>query len=116
MSEDLRALVASIVATIKPKMTEANKAYWRLATSGKPEEARVAADLETELRLLMSDRDTFAKLKAAAAQPTGDTLLDRQLVSLYHGYLENQLDKDEIAAMVAKANELEQIFSNFRGT
>ncbi|MDB4893766.1 MAG: hypothetical protein JWN15_28, partial [Firmicutes bacterium] len=109
-------LVASIVATIKPKMTEANKAYWRLATSGKPEEARVAADLETELRLLMSDRDTFAKLKAAAANPTGDTLLDRQLVSLYHGYLENQLDKDEIAAMVAKANELEQIFSNFRGT
>lgn len=116
MSEDLRSLVESIVTTVKPKMIAANKAYWRLATTGRPDEAKAAAELETELRLFFSDRHTFATLKAAAANPTGDALLDRQVVSLYHAYLENQLDREEIAAMVAKANELEQIFSNFRGT
>jgi peptidyl-dipeptidase A len=116
MSQELRSLAAELTEAIKPRMIQVAEAYWRLATTGNEAEARRAAELETELRLFFADKETYVRLKAAAAAPTGDAMLDRQVLDLYHGYLENQLDKDEIEAMVTAANELEQIFATFRGT
>ncbi|HEY3366146.1 MAG TPA: M2 family metallopeptidase [Symbiobacteriaceae bacterium] len=116
MTDDLRSLVADLATALRTKTIQMNEAYWRLATTGKAEEAQKAAELEKQLRMFLSDKETFARLKAGVANPTGDGLLDRQVDGLYRSYLENQLAEAEITDLVQRANELEQIFSNFRGT
>lgn len=115
MSEALLTLVNSLTETIKAKSIAHAKAYWNLAATGRDEDAKRATELETELRLFLSNREHFAKLKAAVEQPTGDPVLDRQATRLYASFLENQMEKAEIEDLVRRANELEQIFSNFRG-
>lgn len=115
MSVELRSLVESLTATIKKKQVTAADAYWRMAATGQAEEAQRAEEAEKELRLFLSDRTTFETLKEAQTNPTGDQVLDRQVDRLYRLYLENQLEPEEIATLVVKATELEQLFSNFRG-
>lgn len=116
MTDDLRSLVAELATQFRSRLIAMNKAYWQLATTGKQEDAEAFARMEQDFRLFLSDRATFAKLKEAVARPTGDAALDRQLDTLYRSYLENQLDEAEIAEMVRRSSELEQIFTNFRGT
>lgn len=116
MSQGLQSLVDSITAEVGRLSVAAGLAYWEMATTGKPEAAQAAAELEQELRLFTSDRETFARLKAAVASPTGDPVLDRQIDGLYRTYLDNQLDKELIGEMVRRSTELQQIFGNFRGT
>jgi peptidyl-dipeptidase A len=116
MSSRVHTLIAEITTALRTKSIAANLAYWNLATTGKAEEAKKAADLEKELRHFLSNPETFLALKQALNEPTGDALLDRQVVTLYNSYRENQLNEATINGLVEGANELEQIFSNFRGT
>jgi len=115
MPAAIRSMVEELTAAIREKKVAASHAYWRMATTGRPEEAAAAAAAEKDLRLLLSDRNTFAALKEARAHPTGDPLLDRQVDLLYRAHLENQLDPAVIEDLVNRATELEQIFANHRG-
>lgn len=115
MSDELRSMIAELTAEIQKRQVAASEAYWRMATTGGAEETKAAAAAEKELRLFLSDRNTFKALQAAHSLPTGDSLLDRQVDILYRAYLENQLPPEAIEKMVNMSTELEQIFATFRG-
>ncbi|MGE5673130.1 MAG: M2 family metallopeptidase [Mycobacterium leprae] len=115
LADDLRSLVAGIAADLREKTIVASKAYWELATTGTEAAAAAAAESETAIRVYLSNREVFARLKAAQAAPSGDRLLDRQVDGAYRAFLENQLEESEIAELVRRSSELEQIFASFRG-
>lgn len=115
MSDELRCMVEELAGEIQRRQVSASQAYWLMATTGGAEETAAAAEAEKELRLFLSDRDTFKALQAARSNPTGDPLLDRQVDILYRAYLENQVPPEAIEQMVTMSTELEQIFATFRG-
>ena len=58
----LKAFLEEFTATVARKEKQLQKAHWLLQTTGSQDAADLKADLETECRLLFSDKGTYEHL------------------------------------------------------
>jgi peptidyl-dipeptidase A len=99
------------------KTTELNQARWELETTGSQEAAGKQAALETEVRLMFSDRDVYEQLVAwHESGDITDPLLARQLEVLILKFKGNLLPKGIISEMAERSAGLLQRFNGFRAT
>ncbi|MFQ5855898.1 MAG: M2 family metallopeptidase [Anaerolineae bacterium] len=105
------------VPQVERKTTELNKVNWELETTGSQEAAGRRAELETELRLMFSDRDTYEQLVTwNNSGDISDPLLARQLDMLIRSFKGNMLPKDMIVEMAERNAALQRKFNRFRAT
>ena len=115
MEKDLQKFVARYDSVVEPLQKESNLAYWTASISGKPEDWKKSEDLSIKLTGVYSNKEDFAILKKIKESGTvKDTLLNRQLVVLYNGYLGAQVDTAKLNAVIKMQTAVEQKFSNFR--
>jgi peptidyl-dipeptidase A len=114
-TESLQELVTRHVGKRAPLEREAREASWRLATTGDPRWEAESQRLETELKRLLSDRATFARL--LSLRETGDVTgaADRRMLEVLHlAHLQNQTDPALLERMVELEVKAEALFANFR--
>ncbi len=115
--KDLQLFVTNHVAKIKPLEKEAALASWNAAVTGDANDYDLSSELTLQVRMIYSNPDDFAFLKAM--KESGDIknhLLARQLDVLYNAYLSNQIRPDLLEKIVALSTEIDKKFSTFRGT
>lgn len=111
----LHDLVTRHVEKRAPLEREAREASWGLATTGDPRWETESLRLETELKRLLSDRETFAR--TLALRETGHLTdeTDRRTLEILHlAYLQNQADPALLERIVALEVRAEGALANFR--
>jgi len=115
---DAKKFIADHEDRIKPLETAAGIAWWNANISGKDEDFKKKEEAQNKIDAALSEKPTFAKLKALKeAGDRGelkDPLVARQIDLLYLGYLEKQVDPDLLKRITAKANAVEQQFNVYR--
>ena len=112
---DLAQAVGELEAELAPLQKAAAEAMWQLNVTGEDRWLEESARLTTELRLLLSRRETYEYLRAATAGANGtDPLLHRQAVLLRNAHAENQITPEAIERIVALETSLENRFNTFR--
>jgi len=115
---DAKKFIADHEDRIKPLETAAGIAWWNANISGKDEDFKKKEEAQNKIDAALSEKPTFAKLKALKeAGDKGelkDPLVARQIDLLYLGYLEKQVDPDLLKRITAKANAVEQQFNVYR--
>ena len=102
---------------VQPLFRESNLASWEAATTGSEEAIQRSAEIRTRVKQIYSEKESFESVRRLrAGGPTGDALIDRQLLLLEHAYTENQLPPEMIEELTFRESELERIFYNFRAT
>lgn len=103
------------IPQVKAKTIELNQVAWELETTGSQAAADRRAELETALRLMFSDRDTYEQLVAwDQSGDVSDPLLARQLDVLIRDFKGNMLPKDMIAELAERGATLQRKFNEFR--
>ena len=114
---ELATLIGGMVAEIEPLHVALNQAMWLANITGSAEHERESAQLEARLRLILSRREPFARLRALGeGGGAADPALERQRVLLLNALHVNQVDPDMIERMVRLEKKLESRFNNFRAT
>jgi peptidyl-dipeptidase A len=105
-------------AKLRPLEIAAGKAWWDANTTGKDEDFKRKEDAQNKIDAALSDKTTFAELKAIKeARDKGaidDKVLARAIDVVYLQYLEKQVDPELLKKITAKANAVEQKFNVFR--
>jgi peptidyl-dipeptidase A len=101
-------------ATVRPLEIDANRAAWTANITGKEEDFQRKEAAETKLALSLSNRESFAELKAIKQDGLNDPLLARQISILYLEYLGKQVDPDLLKAMSVTDNAIQRTFNVFR--
>lgn len=101
------------VPTVARKSKQLNKAYWILETTGSSDAADLKSDLDTELRVLFSDPDTYKKLLAWEKDPH-NPIDERQLNVLIRAFKLNQIPKKLLEELSHKETALLQSYITFR--
>lgn len=114
MTTGLQTFVDEQVAVLKPLEKKVKHAYWKLATTGETRWQEEATRLNIEIRTLLSDSATFARLQALRSGAATDGLLARQAELLALAYQGNQLDPATIADISQREMEIANIFNTFR--
>jgi peptidyl-dipeptidase A len=111
----LRQFLESFIPQLQEKSKAVNLATWELETTGSEESAALKTKLETEFRLLLSDKQMFRQLKTWAAEPTlSDPLLKRQLNVLIRMCMPNLVSRDLLEKITQQEATLSLLYSNFR--
>jgi peptidyl-dipeptidase A len=107
--------VQALEAELEPLDLAANEASWQLQATGDERWEAESVRLDTELRTVLSRRDAYEELLAAAGNgDTGDPLLTRQVTLLVNAHRPNQLPKETIERLVTLEKSLETRFNTFR--
>jgi peptidyl-dipeptidase A len=107
--------VAALQAELEPLELEANEASWQLQTTGEERWQAESARLSTEIRTVLSRRDAYEELRAAAEGGVdGDPDLARQVTLLLNAHRPNQLPPETIERIVALEKSLDARFNTFR--
>lgn len=114
MDQQARKFIQQYLDEVRPVEIRVNQAWWEANTSGRNEDFARKEQVENELNGLLSDKTTFARLKALHEGELADALLHRQIDVLYLQYLGKQVSSDLLRRMTAKANQIEQAFNLFR--
>ncbi len=101
------------VPEVARKSKQLNKAYWILETTGAPDAADLKADLDTELKMLFNDPETYKKLLAWEKE-VHDPIAARQLNILIRAFKQNQVPKELLEEISQKEAALAQSYANFR--
>lgn len=101
------------VPKVANKTKQLNKAYWILETTGSPDAADLKADLDTELRLLFNDPQTYKKL-IDWGKEVHDPVNKRQLNVLVRAFKQNQIPKNLLEEIARKEAALAQSYATFR--
>lgn len=105
----------SFAPQIQQMSAQCNLAAWDLETTGSKEAGARKIALDTSLRLLLSDRKTFEKLKRWDDDPTiEDPLLKRQLNVLIRMCTQNLISRELLEKISQKEADLCLLYSNFR--
>jgi len=117
-TEDAKTFVAAHEAKMRPLDVKAGLAWWNANTTGKDEDYKLKEEVQNQIDLALSDKATFAKLKAlkeaADKGEIDDAVTARGIVVLYLMYLEKQLDPELMKQITAKANAVEKKFNVYR--
>ena len=113
----LTRVIEAFVGEIAPLRRAHNDALWRAHTTGDPAHQEQSVQLDTRIRGLLSRREPYEQLcRLSASGAITDPLLARQLALLLRDHRANQIDPDQIAAMVSLEKALESRFNRFRAT
>ena len=114
MDQQAREFIQQYLEEVRPVEIRVNQAWWEANTSGRNEDFARKEQVENELNGLLSDKTTFARLKALHEADVADSLLRRQIAVLHLQYLGKQVSPELLRRMTAKANQIEQAFNLFR--
>lgn len=107
--------IQMFIPEVKAKSRQVNLAAWILETTGSADAASLKADLETELKLLFNDKETYQKLTVWEKDPSiVDPEQKRQLNVLLRQFLPNQIDKGLLEKIAQTEASLAVKYSNFR--
>jgi peptidyl-dipeptidase A len=112
---DFKQFLNSFVPSVQQKSKQVNQAAWILETTGSHDAASLKAGLETELRLLFNNKETFDQLiswdKDASLR---DPVLKRQLNVLIRQFKPNLISKELLEKIAHAEANLSLLYSNFR--
>ncbi len=114
--QSAQQFLETFVPLISSKFKQLNKALWILETTGSQDAGDLKAELETELRILYSDRSTYEKLLKWAEDKNLEPLLKRQLNVLIRTFKQNLFPKELIKEIANKETQLAIAYSNFRSS
>lgn len=115
MTHPFEKFLNEFVPQVARKSKQFNKAFWILETTGSADAADLKADLDTELRLMYSDRGIYEKLVAWDKDPSlKDPLLKRQLNVLIRAFKQNLIPKALLEETAQKEAVLSQTYANYR--
>lgn len=108
--------IAALEAELEPLNLAAYEAFWQLQTTGDEKWERESARLDTEIRTLLSRRESYEALLEAARNGEGadDPLVARQVTLLLNAHRPNQLPPETIERIVGLEKRLETRFNTFR--
>ena len=113
--ERLAELVRDLEAELEPLDLAAREAFWQLQTTGEERWKEESTRLNTEIRTVLSRRETYEELLEAVTDGVvSDPLLARQAVLLLNAHRPNLLPPETIERIVKVENELDQRFNTFR--
>ena len=105
----------TFIPEVKAKSRQVNLAAWILETTGSADAANLKAELETELRLLFNDKETYQKLSGWEKDPAiVDPLQKRQINVLVRQFIPNQIDQPLLEKIAKQEAALAVKYSNFR--
>ena len=115
MEKEFKDYAGNLQAKLSGIYTKAALAVWDAALSGKEEDFDKAAEYEMQMKAMMSDAEDFNKLKIFKESGLiQDPIMQRELLYLYNGYLENQIDTNKMKEMVQLQSEIGQKFQTYR--
>jgi peptidyl-dipeptidase A len=114
VSSEAAALVRSHVERRAPLERELHEAEWQLNLTSEEKWETESVRLGTEIRTLLSDRDAFARVRAARGNAGNDTRLARELERLYLEQAGNQTDPALLREIVQREARIETLFGRFR--
>jgi peptidyl-dipeptidase A len=109
-----KAFIAEHVAASRPLEEEVARFWWAANITGHDEDFKLKEEAEKKHDHLLSNPQTFTRLKAIHDAPIADPLLARQIHVLYLKYLPKQIDPKLLAEMSALQNTIEQRFNTYR--
>jgi len=101
----------TFVPALEKKSTQLNKASWILETTGLDDACDLKAALDTELRMLFQDKETYEKLLSWSVD---DPILKRQQNVLIRAFKQNQVEKSLLEELATKEAHIAQSFAGFR--
>lgn len=117
-SDDAKKFIAEHEDKVRPLDIAAGLAWWNANISGKDEDFKKKEEAQNKIDAALSDKATFARLKAIkAARDKGelkDPIVAREIDLLYLAYLEKQVEPDLLKRITSKANAVEQQFNVYR--
>jgi peptidyl-dipeptidase A len=109
------AFVEEHAARVAPLMREAHLAGWDAAVGAGEEAYERAARARAAVKTLYADPENARRVRAwLESGEVRDPRLRRQLVLLDHDFTANQLPRETIEDLVARASELEHLFHTHR--
>ncbi len=115
MLHPFEIFLQEFVPVLEKKAIQVNKISWILETTSSPDAADLKAELEEELKLLLSDPALYKKLEEWKRDPTlKDPLLSRQCDVLFRLCKQNQIDREIIRKIAEKEAKLSCTYAQFR--
>jgi peptidyl-dipeptidase A len=115
MELQLQTFIDRLVAQIEPLEKQLNESYWEASLTGSDEVTQRVVELETQYRLIFSDRGRFQQLKGFQASDTIENpQLARQLHLLVLEFTVHQLPAEMIEDLVKRQTAIEQVFHTHR--
>ena len=115
MELQLQAFINQLVAEIEPIEKALHENYWEASLTGSDEATQKVAELETQYRLVFSDRTRFERLKAfQGVNFIKAPHLQRQLQLLILEFTSHQLPPEMIEDLVKRQSAIEQVFNTHR--
>lgn len=103
----------AFLPAFKKKSVQHNKAFWLLETTGMQDAADLKAELDAELKSLLSDPETF-KMLQLFEEVEKDPITKREIQVLLHLFEPNQIPYDLIEKISQKEAFLAQSYAKFR--
>lgn len=107
-------IINRVVAVIEPLLKEKNTIEWNAESTGDKKYYDLLEIKEIEYRKILSDKDTFHKLKKLKERNYDDPLIGRQVVALYNEFLPNQIPAEINEELVKRETDLSEKFNKFR--
>ncbi len=115
MESQLQTFIDQLVTQIQPLERQLNTSYWEASLTGSDEATQLVAELETQYRLIFSDRDHFQQLRDfQASNAIEEPQLTRQLHLLILEFTSHQLPREMIEELVKRQTAIEQVFHAHR--
>jgi peptidyl-dipeptidase A len=102
-------------AKIRPLEHAAGLAWWNANITGKDEDFKKKQEAQNRIDQALSDKAAFQQVKSIKDQgQIDDPIVARAIDVICLAYLEKQVDRELLKQIVAKANEVEKKFNNYR--
>ncbi len=115
MNAEADSLINEFVSKVKPLYKEMNFSYWNASISGKDEDYQKSLEAELAVDKVLADKTLFDRVqKIRTSGKLTDTLLIRQIESIYALMLPKQVDTNISKQIAELQNQIEKKFSTFR--
>lgn len=115
MPHPFEKFLERFIPPFEKKFAQLNKATWILETTGSSDAADLRADIDAELRILLSDSAAYEQL--LSWENSGeiiDPILQRELNVLIRSFQQNQIPPELLAKIAEKESRLSQSYASFR--
>ena len=107
-------VVSGLEGRIRELETAFRSAYWDAQVAATPENDRIRAELELELRRVKGDPDALRAVETALQEELHEPELRRQLEVLRLSLTGNQMDESRRQAIVELSSSIESDFASYR--
>lgn len=106
--------LTKFIPQVSCKNKQLNQAEWLLETTGSSDAADLKAALNTELRLLFNNRETYDRLLEWSKDQLENPILKRELNVLIRAHKKNMIPENLLKELSQKEAELSLTYTNFR--